>query len=153
MASLYDLQAEILDCVNEDGELLDIERFEELNMAIEDKIESLCLWVKNLDAEAEAIKAEENALKDRRQRKENRAASIRQYIQGFLAGSKFETSKVAITYRKSEVVEVAEGASIPDAFLKPQPAKVDKTLLKKAIKDGEHFEGVQLIEKQNMSIK
>lgn len=153
MSSLYELQNEILECVSEDGELLDIERFEELNMAIEDKIEGLCLWVKNLDAEAEAIKTEENALKDRRQRKENKAASIRNYIQGFLSGSKFETPKVSISYRKSEVVEVEEDAVIPEAFLKPQPAKVDKTLLKKAIKAGEHFDGVQLVEKQNMSIK
>lgn len=153
MASLYELQEAILECVNEDGELLDVEKFEELNMAIEDKIEGLCLWVKNLDAEAEAIKSEENALKDRRQRKENKAASIREYIQGFLSGKKFETSKVAITYRKSEVVEVEDNAVIPDAFMKPQPAKVDKTLLKKAIKGGEHFKGVKLVERQNMSIK
>lgn len=153
MSSLYQLQNEILECVSEDGELLDIERFEQLNMAVEDKIEGLCLWVKNLDAEAEAIKSEEASLKDRRQRKENKAESIRKYVQGFLAGKKFETSKVAITYRKSEVVEVAEGAVIPDVFLKPQPAKVDKALLKRAVKAGEVFEGVQLVERQNMSIK
>lgn len=153
MSSLYELQNEILECVSEDGELLDVERFEELNMAIKDKIEGLCLWVKNLDYEAAAIKSEEEALKKRREAKTNKAESIRTYIQGFLAGNKFETSKVAVTYRKSESVEVEEGAVIPDVFLKPQPAKVDKTLLKKAIKAGETFEGVQLIERQNMSIK
>ncbi len=153
MATLYDLQNEILECVSEDGELLDVERFEQLNMAIEDKIEGLCLWVKNLDAEAEAIKAEEVALKKRRESKTNKAESIRNYVQGFLSGKKFETSKVSVSYRKSEVVEVSNEAVIPEVFLKPQPAKIDKTLLKKAIKGGESFEGVQLVEKQNMSIK
>ncbi len=153
MSSLYQLQNEILECVNEDGELLDIERFEQINMAIEDKIEGLCLWVKNLDAEAAAIKAEEDALKDRRKRKENKAASIREYVQGFLSGKKFETSKVSVSYRKSTKLEIVEGAVIPEAFLKPQEPKVNVDLLKKAVKAGETFEGVQLVEQQNMSIK
>ena len=102
MGSLYDLQMEILECVDENGELLDIEKFEQLNMEIEKKIEGLCLWVKNLDAEAEAIKEEVKTLKDRQARKENKAASIRKYIQDFLKGNKFETPRVAISYRKSE---------------------------------------------------
>lgn len=153
MSSLYQLQNEILECVSEDGELLDVERFEQINMAIEDKIEGLCLWVKNLEADAAAIKNEEAALKDRRQWKEKRAESIRNYVQEFLSGKKFETSKVSISYRKSAKLEIAEGAVIPEVFLKPQEPKVNVDLLKRAVKAGEVFEGVQLVERQNMSIK
>lgn len=152
MASLYDLQMEILDCVDENGELLDIEKFEQLNMEIEKKIEGLCLWVKNLDAEAEAIKEEENALKDRRVRKENKAKSIRKYIQDFLNGSKFETPRVAISYRKSESLEILDNAVIPDEYLKFK-TEVNKADLKKAVKGGLELEGVYLLEKSNMSIK
>lgn len=152
--SLYDLQLEILECVSEDGELLDIERFEQLNMAIEDKIEGLCLWVKNLEAEADAIKAEEKALKDRRTSKEDKANSIRNYIQTFLAGKKFETSRVAISYRKSVSVEIAEGAKIPEGFRTiKETITPNKELLKKALKEGYEFEGISLAEKQNMQLK
>lgn len=152
MGSLYDLQMEILECVDENGELLDIEKFEQLNMAIEKKIEGLCLWVKNLDAEAAAIKEEEDALKDRRVRKENKAKSIRNYIQDFLKGSKFETPKVAISYRKSQSLEVLENAVIPDEYLEFK-TKVKTAELKKAVKGGLELEGVYLLEKSNMSIK
>lgn len=150
--SLYDLQMEILECVDENGELLDIEKFEQINMEIEKKIEGLCLWVKNLDAEAAAIKEEEDALKDRRTRKENKAKSIRKYIQDFLKGAKFETPKVAISYRKSQSLEVLENAVIPDEYLEVK-TKVKTAELKKAVKGGLELEGVYLLEKQNMSIK
>lgn len=150
--SLYDLQMEILDCVDENGELLDVEKFEQLNMEIEKKIEGLCLWVKNLDAEAEAIKEEENALKDRRVRKENKAASIRKYIQDFLKGSKFETSRVAISYRKSESLKILDNAVIPDEYIKYKP-EVNRADLKRAVKDGLKVEGVYIQENNNMSIK
>ena len=152
MSSLYDLQMEILECVDENGELLDIEKFEQLNMEIEKKIEGLCLWVKNLDAEAAAIKEEEDALKDRRVRKENKAKSIRNYIQDFLKGAKFETPKVAIYYRKSQSLEVLENAVIPDEYLEVK-TKVKTAELKKAVKGGLELEGVYLLEKSNMSIK
>ena len=150
--SLYDLQMEILECVDENGELLDIEKFEQLNMAIEKKIEGLCLWVKNLDAEAAAINEEVKALKDRQARKQNKAASIRKYIQDFLKGSKFETSKVAISYRKSVSLEILDNAVIPVEYLKVK-TEVNKADLKQAMKDGLKVEGVYLQENTNMSIK
>jgi hypothetical protein len=74
-------------------------------------------------------------------------------VQGFLSGNKFETSKVSVSYRKSSKLEIAEGAKIPEAFMKPQEPKVNVDLLKRAVKAGEIFEGVQLVERQNMSIK
>lgn len=150
--SLYDLQMEILECVDENGELLDVEKFEQLNMEIEKKIEGLCLWVKNLDAEAEAIKEEENALKDRRTRKENKAKSIRKYIQDFLKGSKFETPRVAISYRKSESLKILDNAVIPDEYIKYKP-EVNRADLKQAVKDGLKVEGVYIQENNNMSIR
>ena len=152
MASLYDLQMEILECVDENGELLDIEKFEQLNMELEKKIEGLCLWVKNLEAEALAIKKEEDALKDRRIRKENKAISIRQYLINFLKGSRFETSRVAISYRKSESLKIMDNAVIPDEYIKYKP-EVNRADLKQAVKDGLKVEGVYIQENNNMSIK
>ena len=152
MASLYDLQMEILECVDENGELLDIEKFEQLNMAIEKKIEGLCLWVKNLDAEAAAINEEVKTLKDRQAKKQNKAASIRKYIQDFLKGSKFETPRVAISYRKSESLKILDNAVIPMEYLKVK-TEVNRTDLKQAVKDGLKVEGVYLQENTNMSIR
>lgn len=152
MSSLYDLQMEILDCVDENGELLDIEKFEQLNMEIDKKIEGLCLWVKNLDAEAAAIKEEVDSLKERQKRKQNKAESIRKYLQDFLKGRTFETPRVAISYRKSTSLEILDNAIIPEEYLKFK-TEVNKTDLKNAVKAGLELEGVYLLEKSNMSIK
>ena len=77
----------------------------------------------------------------------NKAESLKRYLQSALGGEKFKTAKVSISYRKSE------SAKIPDEYLKYLEPEVKKTDLKKAIKAGETFEGVSLVEKQNIQIK
>ena len=42
---------------------------------------------------------------------------------------------------------------MPDEFLAPQPPKVDKVGLKKAVKGGAVIDGVTIVEKQNIQIK
>lgn len=73
--SLYQINQQILslekmddDYVDtETGEVISQEEFDQLNIDREEKIESICLWIKNLKAEAKAIKEEEeNLAKDAR---------------------------------------------------------------------------------------
>ena len=111
------------------------------------------MGIKEAKAEAEAIKAEEKALAQRRKVRENKANGLTKYLGSYLAGRKFSTPKVAISYRKSEAVEVAEGASVPDEFLVEQAPKIDKVGLKKALKGGAVIDGVSLVERQNIQIK
>lgn len=58
-----------------------------------------------------------------------------------------------VSYRKSETVEIADLNAVPDEFLAPQPPKVDKVGLKKAVKGGAVIDGVTIVEKQNIQIK
>ena len=60
--NLYEIDAEILGCVDvETGEIFDVDKFEELSLTRDAKIENICLWIKNLKAQAEALKAEKDA--------------------------------------------------------------------------------------------
>ena len=43
--------------------------------------------------------------------------------------------------------------AVPDEFLAPQPPKVDKVGLKKAVKGGAVIDGVTIVEKQNIQIR
>ena len=55
MRALYDIDQDILDCVDlETGEILDTEKLDALQMEREAKLEGVALWVKDLRAEAEA---------------------------------------------------------------------------------------------------
>lgn len=154
MNSLYEINEAILDCVDlETGEIIDEERLSELQMAFNDKVENIALWIKDLLAEAEAVKAEKNNLAKRQSVCENKAKSLKEYLSKFLAGEKFKTSKVSISYRKSESVEVTDIAKIDAVYLKHADPTVDKTKVKKALKDGVELQGVNLVESNNIQIK
>lgn len=137
MASLYEINSLIANYemqFDDDGVWINESELDELNLAKDEKIESLCLWVKNLRAEASAIKDEEKNLADRRKAKENKADRIEEYIASNLNGKKFETSRVKVSYRKSESVEILNEDAVPDRFLdiqvvrKPQKAEIKKYL-------------------------
>lgn len=152
--NLYEIDSAILDCMDlETGEIFDVDRFEELGLEKAAKIENICLWIKNLKAEAEALKAEKDAFAARQKSAENKMESLKRYISGYLEGTAFESSKVKVSFRKSETVEIMEGAIIPDEYLRFKEPEVNKTDLKKALKSGVQIAGVSIVENQNIQIK
>lgn len=154
MASLYEINAEIESCVDiETGEILDIEKLEKLQIAFDEKVENIALWVKNLNAEAEVIKKEKDSLAARQKVCENKALGLKNYLSSFLNGQKFETPRVSISYRKSESVEVTDVSALDPEFYKVVQPEADKTKIKNAIKNGATLAGAFLVEKQNIQIK
>ena len=137
MATLYEIDEEILNCVDmETGEIIDVERLGQLQLAREDKVEGIALWIKNLLSDVDAIKSEEEKLAQRRKANENKAKNLKEYLSKFLNGQKFKTPKVSISYRKSESVEVTDLSKLDDDYLKFAEPTVDKTKVKKALKAG-----------------
>lgn len=152
--NLYEINQEIMSCWDEEtGEILDTQKFDAMQMALEEKLEAVGCYIKNLKAEAEALKTEEKAFAERRKRAENKAASLENYLANFLQGSPFETLRVKISFRKSEYLDISEGAVIPAEYLKYKEPEVNKAELKKAVKDGLALDGVQLVQKNNIQIK
>lgn len=154
--TLYEIDQEILSLVNEDGEIADLEAFEALNLAREQKIENVACWIKNLKADAAAIREEEKALSDRRRANENKAERLENFLAYALKGEKYNSPRVNITYRKSEAVEL----DVPDEvfmeryteFVKVTPT-INKTAIKDALKAGITNIPAHLSERQNMQIK
>ena len=154
--NLYQIDNEILGCVDADtGEIIDIDKLEELQIERDAKVENLGLWIKNLDAEAEALKAEKMSFAKRQQAAENKRDSLKKYLANYLEGTPFKSTKVNISFRKSEILEIADEAlfDLPDAYLKFKQPDVDKAALKKALKEGKQFAGVCIVENQNIQIK
>ena len=150
---LYEINEAILSCVDPETGEADAEKLDELMLMREEKLENLALWVKDLKAEADAIKAEEKALAERRQAKERKAESIKAYLEKELAGQKFETSRAVCSFRKSQKVEITDLDKIPDDYLRYSAPIADKTAIKAAIKDGLKIEGAELVDSVTMSIK
>lgn len=141
-------------CDPETGEIIDTAALEELEMARDEKIENICLFIKDLKAEAAAIKAEKDALDTRMKASAKKAESLTNYLQQQLAGEKFKTSKVAISYRKTQAVTIFDFDALPADYIRIKTStEPDKVLIKEAIKAGETVPGAELEERQSMTIK
>ena len=142
-------------CIDpETGEIVgDTEALDDLVLARDEKVENIALWIKNLKAEAEAIRNEEKALADRRRAAENKAERLKSYLAYNLDGEKFKTPKVSISWRKSESVVVPDVFQLPDEYVKYKDPEPNKQLIKEAIKKGFDVEGASLVENTNLIIK
>ena len=154
--NIYEIEQAIMDLVDsETGEITDFDALDALSMARDEKIENVALWTKNLNAEAKAIREEEKALAERRRAAETKADSLQRYLDRTLAGERFTTTKVAISYRKSKAVEIADEEAFikAGAYLVPQDPKIDRKAISDALKTGAIVNGAELVERNNIQIK
>ena len=113
--TLYEIDQNIMALIDEDGEITNPEAFDELQITRSEKLEGIACWIKNLKADAAAIKAEEDALAERRRTIENKIKSLSEFLSNALAGQKFSTPRVSVSYRTSKALEIAEKAARMDA--------------------------------------
>lgn len=160
--NLYEINTQLanyhMEFDEETGEWINEGDLDALQMARDEKVENLCLWVKNLKAEANAIKTEEQNLADRRKLIEKKADRLEKYIASALGNESFSTPRVAVTFRKSTSVDIKDEYLIPDRFMsvsvvrKPIKANIKKYLEELEAKE-ESVPWAKLDRKYNMSIK
>ena len=163
MANIYELKDQIKACIQldaehvvdtEDGEILNLQQFEALQMERDAKIEGMCCYIKNKLAEADAIDAEAYTLSHRSDVIRKEVERCKAYLAGALYGEKFETPRCKITWRKSEICNVLNIDAVPDEFKRTKVTiDADKTAIKKAIKAGAEVPGAEVIQKLNMTLK
>lgn len=128
----------------------------ELTLAKTDKALYLARKVLNLEAEAEAVKAEKQKLAARQARLERQTESIKGYMTSVLtAGEKLKDSAVTIGWRKS--VGVALKGDVNKLPIRFQRIKVEAatSVLKDCLQNGdsEAAEYATLEERNNIQIK
>lgn len=155
MASIYEINEQIMQCIDfETGEIIDAEKLDALQIEKDKKIENVACWIKNLIAEAQSIKAEEQSLAERRKAKENTVERLKQYLSNVLEATPFESARAKITFRKSTAVNITDESKLADAFKKSETVvKIDKKAIGEALKLGEIVDGAELVENQNIQIK
>lgn len=162
--TLYEIDKQLMDIIDaaydeETGEILNEDLYaqvEALAEAREDKIEGVALWIKNLTADAEAYKAEKDSFARKQKAAENKIKSLKSFLQYALHGEKFKSTKVSISYRRSEQVVVDPGVNIAfldDQYLRYQDPELDKVAVKEAIKSGTEIPGLSLAENISIQIK
>lgn len=151
---LYEIDELILSCIDaETGEIIDTDALNALQIERDAKIEGVALWIKDLKAEAEALKAEKQAFEKRQKTCENRAESLKQWLAAALNGERFKTTKCDVSFRTAKSVNVTDVFALDSKFLKFSDPTADKTAIKKAIEAGEVVSGAELIERKSVTIK
>lgn len=128
---------------------------------LEVKATNVALFIRNIEASADAIKAAEGEMAKRRKAIEARADRIREYLKANMERtgiSKIESPYLSLTIKKNppSVVIDAEG-QIPCEFFKdpppPPPPAVDKKAIADAIKAGNEVPGAHLQTSTRLEIK
>lgn len=165
--NLYEISSNYLQALEnvfvdeETGEVKGWVELEAMEGDFANKAEAVALYIKNLGAEAEAIKNEEKALADRRKRAEKKADNLKIYLAENMqnvGSERLSTPKVALSFRKSTVVEIDDrfrdwALENGEQFLKYKDPEVDKAAVKKAIQNGVEIKFAVLVDKQNLQIK
>lgn len=162
---LYELDEEILIAeraieeyaIEHEGDITDCP-FEkvlgDLTESKDEKILNLCVWIKNMISDSEAIKAEIKTLTLRKKALENKASRVKDYVSNSIEkGKKLSNSKVAISWRKSKSVLVACDADLLPKEYQKIKIETDKTALKDALKAGTEIDFCSIEENSNLQIE
>lgn len=141
---LYEIQQHIVDVIESGfsvdastGEVWDSTNLDELNVAFDEKAEAVAIYIKNIEAEAEAIRAEELKLASRRRVLEARAAKMRDrlaYNMERVGAVKLNTPRCSISVRRTTRVTISNADLIPDELvrIKREP---DKKAIREILKN------------------
>ena len=162
MRALYEIDQEILACVDaESGEILYVEKLDDLQMEREQKLEGVALWIKDLKAEAEAVKAEADKLTARKKSLENKIDGLKNWLLYALNGEKLKTPRCNVYQTHSQRVAVEDEAGLisflktledPGRFVR-YTEELRKDEIKKALKDGDEIPGAVLEQTESVVIK
>jgi len=163
MRALYEIDQEILDCVDlETGEILDVEKLDALQMERERKLEGVALWIKDMKAEAAAIKEEADKLTARKKALDNKMDGLKNWLLYALGGEKLKTPRCNVYQTHSQKLTVTDEEKLvqylmldddPEKYLRFKDPELRKDEIKKALKEGEFFPGAVLEETESVVIK
>lgn len=168
--TLYDIDAQIaaLDGAAEDDMLIDEETGElvsvaqaldALRMEREAKLENVACWVKNLSAEADAIREEENRLVKRRKAAETKAANLKAWLLAAMTREdgttdKLKTGRVMVSVKRNPPSTVVDDELLPSTY---KVAKItyqaNKELIKRELLSGGEVPGAHLEYGRSVIIK
>ena len=158
--TLYEINEAILQVftehVDENGEITEqgLEVLSSLEMEKAEKTENVALWVKDLEAENSAIKAEIENLKNRIKTNENKIGTLKKWLAVATDGTKFSTPRCQVSFKTSTVVEILDVDKLPKDFTRIKTeVSPDKTKIKAVLQPGGLVDGAVLKKNNNTIVK
>ena len=151
MATLYEMteNAKIL------YELLQAEEIDEQTIAdtleamgIDEKLESYGKIIRQMQADADMFKSELDRLSVKKKSADNAVERMKKAVKDFMEASGQEKAKAgafSFYLAATQSVNITDEKILPADYLIPQPDKIDKNGIKKALKDGVEIAGAELV--------
>lgn len=144
----------------ETGELP--EGFEDARSLVTHKAVAVAAYILEADRGIESVKAYIKDLAAKVKTEEKRQEWLRRYLQEHMAAAGIteisderSVFKASLAIGRDESIDVFDEAQVPQDYLREIPAKyeADKTMIKKAIKDGYEVPGARLVKRDRLTIK
>lgn len=163
MSNIFQIQQDYFNLmaeIEEEGGIL-LPEVEEALLANEDefnnKVENCVRMIKHWEGEVDTIKKEIDRLTRLKKAKETSIESIEDNVANALLSREIDKLTVGtnkLSFRKSETLEVTDPEGVPEEFVKSVTTEtIDKTGLKKWIKDGNTTDSAYIKENKNLQIK
>lgn len=134
-----------------------IDGLSEIKESIEEKAVNIAKMLKSIETDAEAIKAEEKRLAERRKLLENKHTCLKLYLEEMLktVGMKqIKSNLFTISIQKNPPsVNVFSTDDIPERFWIPQDDVLDKKGILEALKNGEQVPGAQIMQTESLRVR
>ena len=124
---------------------------------IEDKADGYAKVMRNLEADASAIKAEIARLTERKKHIEANIDRMKRSLKTAMrltGKTKFKTSLFSFNIAKNPpALKIDMPDRVPDEFLIPQEPKIDSVAIKKELKEGTVFDWCHLEQSESLRIR
>lgn len=159
--TLYEIGQQYLEALEgmeidpETGEIIGGEAVARLGGQFDEKCEAVGCYIKELNAQAAAIKAEQDGLQKRRKALETKAERLREYLADWMIAAgkdRLETPRAALSWRKTSAVVVDDLEALP-ACCRKVKIEPDKAMIRLLLKQGDPLEGARLEATRSLQIK
>ncbi|MNX98847.1 hypothetical protein D3C86_1312720 [compost metagenome] len=143
--------------LTEDDLQMYIETLESIEDEISNKVENIAKFMKNIEGDINAFKAEEERLAKKRKYLQNKYDGLKSYTQATLEVNKIDKVNAGLfkvrLQKNPPSLNILDERKIPDKYKIPQQPKVDTKTLLAEVKAGKVIEGVSLeTEKKHLRI-
>jgi Siphovirus Gp157 len=132
---------------------------ESLSGEIEVKAQNVALFVRSMEADAQAVKQWAKDATERAKAIEARAERLREYLSDNMQAcgiQRIEGPGITLSFRKSHAVVIDEPGLIPAEYMRtpePPPAAPDKRAIADAMRAGEVVPGARMETRQALQIR
>jgi dsDNA-specific endonuclease/ATPase MutS2 len=152
MSSLYEIAGiyrQVLDMEPESDDEFSamMTALDELEGELIEKADNIVRYIRNLSAEAEALKAEEAALYKKRRAVENKAERLKAYLAAQMTLCGLRELRAGLFKLRLQptppAISIVDEAAIPEQYRKVK-VEIDKLAIRDALKAGEEVPGIEV---------